>query len=84
MYTISFISPETLSEVQALGVWESERKARNCASSLPYRNVRVWRGQPGEALVASYNEQCDAERFGDSCAVCKSAETDLGAVVQSS
>ncbi len=70
MYTISFLSPETLSEVQAQGVWESERKARNYASSLKFRNVRVWRGQPGEFLVSSYNEQCDAERFGDRCVVC--------------
>ena len=70
MFTISFLSPETLSEVQAQGVWESERKARSYASSLPYRNVRVWRGQPGEALVASFNEQCDAERWNDQCAIC--------------
>jgi hypothetical protein len=70
MYTISFLSPETLSEVQAHGVWESERKARNYAASLPYREVRVWRGQAGEFLVTSYNERCDRERFGDACVVC--------------
>jgi hypothetical protein len=70
MYSISFLSPETLSEVRAIGTWESERKARNYAASLKFRNVRVWRGQPGEGLVASYNEQCDAERFNDRCAVC--------------
>lgn len=73
MFTISFTSPETLSEVQAQGTWESERKARNYASSLPYRDVRVWRGQPGEFLVTSYNERCDAERFGDNCRVCNAA-----------
>lgn len=73
MFTISFLSPETFSEVQAIGVWESERKARKYASSLPYSDVRVWRGQPGEFLVTSYNERCDAERFGDNCCVCKPA-----------
>lgn len=70
MYTISFLSPETLSEVRADGVWETMRKARKYAASLPYRNVRVWAGHPGELLVGSFNEQCDAERFGDSCSVC--------------
>ena len=74
MYTISFLSPETLSEVQAQGVWESERKARKYAASLSYVDVRVWRGQPGEFLVATYNDQCDAERFGDRCVVCSTRE----------
>lgn len=74
MYTISFLSPETLSEVQAQGVWESERKARKYAASLSYVDVRVWRGQPGELLVASYNDRCDAERFGDRCVVCATRE----------
>jgi hypothetical protein len=70
MFTISFTSPETLSEVQAQGVWESERKARNYASSLKFRNVRVWRGQPGEFLVTTFNDDCDAKRWGDLCAIC--------------
>lgn len=73
MYTISFTSPETLAEVQAQGVWESERKARSYAASLPYKNVRVWRGAPGSTRITCFNEECDAERFGDSCAVCKPA-----------
>ncbi len=73
MFTISFISPESKSQVRASGVWERDRKARNYAKSLAdkFREVTVWNGQPGELRVVTFNPLCDAERFGDSCSVCK-------------
>lgn len=75
MYTISFLSPETGSQVRADGAWESERKARNYAAKLAqsFSEVVVWRGQPGEFRVATLNSLCDAQRFGDDCAVCSPA-----------
>lgn len=62
MYTISFVSPETRSQVRASGVWESERKARNYAKKLAksFKEVIVWRGQPGEGRVCTLNPLCDA------------------------
>lgn len=75
MYTISFISPEARSQVRASGAWTSERKARNYAAKLAekFKEVIVWRGQPGEMRVTTLNPVCDAERFGDSCVVCNPA-----------
>lgn len=75
MYTISFLSPEAGSQVRADGCWESEKKARNYAAKLAesFKEVVVWRGQPGELRVCTLNSMCDAERFGDPCCVCSAA-----------
>jgi hypothetical protein len=75
MYSISFTSPETLSQVRASGSFTSERKARNYAAKLAesFKDVIVWNGHPGEMRVTTLNPACDAERFGDECSVCRPA-----------
>lgn len=75
MFSISLTSKETLSQVRALGTFETKGKAISYAKKLAesFKDVIVWQGQPGELRVATFNPACDAERFGDSCPVCNPA-----------
>lgn len=69
MYTITYISKENGSQVRADGAFETLRKATNAAKKLSatFSDVVVWNGQPGEQRAY----ECDAERFGDHCVVCR-------------
>lgn len=75
LYSITFTSLETGLDVRAQGTWESARKARNYAAKLAetFRDVIVWRGQPGGERAFTVNPRCDAELFGDRCEVCSPA-----------
>lgn len=72
MYSISFTSKETNSQVRAQGTFETQRKAINYAKKLAetFKDVIVWHGQPGGMRVVTLNAACDAERFGDNCIIC--------------
>jgi hypothetical protein len=75
MFSVTFLSLETGSQVRAEATFESQKKARAFAAKLAetFREVIVWRGQPGGERVETLRPLCDAERFGDACSVCQQA-----------
>lgn len=72
LYSITFVVPATRETVRAQGAFESEKKARNYAAKLAevFKEVVVWRGQPGGERVVTLSPMCDEERFGDDCTYC--------------